>query len=151
MKELHARAQSAVTASIDETLALLRAVEDYPAWYPACIKSASVLERNAAGVASTVRAVLHVAAGPFVKDFALTLALTEPAPGVIKLSRQHHGAGDQERFDVTWTVTPGAGGAGANVALALDASLSVPRLVPVGGVGETIATGFVKAAAGKLS
>ena len=83
-----------------------------------------MLERDAAGVPSKVRATLHIATGPFVKDFNLTLALTEPAPGTIKLARQQHGPGDHERFEVTWVVTAGAG-AGAAVALTFDANLSV--------------------------
>jgi ribosome-associated toxin RatA of RatAB toxin-antitoxin module len=154
MKELHARAQSAVTASPDEALALLRAVEHYPEWYPSSPKgsgvaSASVLERATDGTATKVRAVLHVVSGPIVKDFNLTMAVTTPAPGTVALAREPHGPGDPERFAVTWTVTPGAGG-GSTVALALDANLSIPRFLPVTGVGETIANGFVNAASARL-
>ncbi|MHB8689641.1 MAG: SRPBCC family protein [Solirubrobacteraceae bacterium] len=145
MKELHARAQSAVTASPDESLQLLRAVEDYPRWYPDGVKSVSVLERDAGGATSKVRATLHVAAGPLVRDFNLTLVVTTPAPNQIKLTREAHGAGDHERFEVAWTVSP------SQIAVALDANLSVPRLLPVGGVGESIANGFVNAAARTLS
>jgi ribosome-associated toxin RatA of RatAB toxin-antitoxin module len=149
MKELHARAQTAVTASADECLQLLRAVEGYPSWYPSGVKAASVLERDAAGVPTKVRATLHVATGPFVKDFNLTLALTEPTPGTIKLARQAHGPGDQERFEVTWKVSA-SGAGGATVALTFDANLSVPRFLPVNGVADGIAGGFVNAAAGQL-
>lgn len=149
MKELHARAQTAVTASADECLELLRAVEGYPSWYPSGVKAASVLERDAAGVASKVRATLHVATGPFVKDFTLTLALTEPAPGTIRLARQPHGPGDHERFEVTWKVSD-SGAGGATVALTFDANLSVPRFLPVNGVADGIAGGFINAAAGQL-
>jgi hypothetical protein len=107
-----------------------------------------VLERDAAGVPTRVRTTLHVATGPFVKDFALTMALTEPGPGTIRLARQPHGPADQERFEVIWTVT--GSGAGATVALRFDANLSVPRFLPTGGVAESIANGFVSAAAGQL-
>lgn len=149
MKELHARAQAAVTASVDECLQLLRAVEGYPQWYPSGVKQAAVLERDAAGVPTKVRTTLHVATGPFVKDFSLTMAMTEPAPGTIRLARQGHGAGDNERFEVTWIVS-GSPSGGATVALSFDANLSVPRFLPVNGVGEGIANGFINAAAGQL-
>jgi hypothetical protein len=148
VKELHARAQTAVTASVDECLQLLRAVEGYPQWYPSGVKEASVLERDAAGVPTRVRTTLHVATGPFVKDFALTMAITEPGQGTIRLAREPHGSADHERFDVIWTVT--GSGAGENVALRFDANLSVPRFLPVNGVGESIANGFVNAAGSRL-
>ena len=145
MKELHARAQSAVSASLDETLRLLRAVEEYPRWYPEAIKSATPLERDAAGYVTKVQAVLHVAAGPIVKDFNLTLAVSQPSLQVVKLIREPHAAGDQERFEVTWTV------AERQLAVALDANLSVSRFLPIDPVGPMIANGFVNAAARALA
>ena len=96
MKELHARAQSAVTASPDEALALLRAVEGYPELVPLGslrVPGASVLVRDARPAwPSKVRASApRRRTGPFVKDFNLTLAVTDPAPGKVKLARQPHG------------------------------------------------------------
>ena len=144
MKELHARAQAAVTASVEDSLRLLRAVEDYPRWYPEGVKSVSVLERDQSGAAISVRAVLHVAAGPLVRDFNLKMSVTTPAAGEIRLTRIPHDARDPERFEVTWRVSSG------QIAVVLDADLSVPRLLPVGGVGEAIAGGFINAAARAL-
>ncbi len=148
MKELRARASSAVTAGTAETLALLRAVERYPEWYPDGVRNVSVLERDADGAASLVRATLHLAQGPLQRDFGLTLAVATPTPDTITLARRSHGRGDAEQFSVTWQVAPA--GTGARIELALDANLSVPRLLPVGGVGESLAQGFVGAAARAL-
>jgi ribosome-associated toxin RatA of RatAB toxin-antitoxin module len=148
MKELNARAQTAVSASPEETLALLRAVEAYPEWYPEGVRSVSVLERDEAGAASVVRATLHLSHGPLQRDFALTLTVTTPRAGTIKLVRQSHGRGDAEEFAVTWQVR--AAPAGSRIELALEANLSVPRFLPVGGVGESLANGFVEAAARTL-
>jgi hypothetical protein len=148
MKELHAHASILVAASEADTLALLRAVEDYPRWYPDGVRSVSVLERDDDGASTKVRATLHVAQGPLVRDFGLTLAVTAPEPGTIELRRQRHGSGDQEQFDVTWRVL---GGAQVRIELALDANLSVPRFLPVGGVAEGLAHGFVGAAAQALA
>ena len=47
----------------------------------------------------------------FVKDFTLDMTLTQPSPCVIRLTRITHGPRDQERFQVTWTVTPAGDGA----------------------------------------
>jgi ribosome-associated toxin RatA of RatAB toxin-antitoxin module len=145
MKELHARAQVSVSAPEAEVLALLRDVEGYPRWYPEGVREVKVLDRDDAGAASRVRATLHVGQGPIVRDFGLTLVVTEPQPGTIKLTRKRHDGKDQEEFEVTWVVS------GGRIQLALDANLSVPRLLPVGGIGDGLANGFVSAAAKTLT
>ncbi|MDQ6607405.1 MAG: SRPBCC family protein [Actinomycetota bacterium] len=148
MKELHARAQTQVNATPEQALALLRAVDGYPTWYPDAVRAAEVLERDDDGRPTKVKVTLHIASGPLVRDFRLTLAVTAPDPETIKLARQPHDASDPERFEVTWRVLEGDG---VRIELALDANLSVPRLLPVGGVGESLAQGFVSAAARALS
>jgi ribosome-associated toxin RatA of RatAB toxin-antitoxin module len=147
VKELHARAGTAVSASAEQTVALLRAVEDYPSWYPDGVRAVEVLERDGDGLATKVKATLHVASGPLVRDFRLTLAVTTPDAATVRLARQPHDTRDPERFDVTWRVVDRGG---VRIELALDANLSVPRLLPVGGVGESLAQGFVGAAARAL-
>ncbi len=148
MKELHARAEATSTAVPADALALLRAVGDYPRWYPEGVRSVDVQERDAAGTAVRVSAVLHLAQGPLVRDFALGLAVSEPEPGTVRLERVPHEPRDSESFTVTWRVTPSAGG--SRIALALEANLDVPRLLPVGGVAASLAEGFVGAAARAL-
>lgn len=139
MKELHGTATAAVTATAKESFELLRAVEDYPRWYPEVVLEARVIDPGRA------RAKLHVVYGPLVRDFDLTLAVIVREPEEVKLSRIPHDARDPERFEVSWTIADGT------VTVALGANLSVPRLLPVGGIGESMASGFVEAAARALS
>jgi Polyketide cyclase / dehydrase and lipid transport len=147
MKELHARAGTPVNASAAMAMALLEAIDGYPRWYPEGVRTAEILERDSGGRPTQVQAVLHVATGPLTRDFHLTLAVTRPEPGSLRLTRVPHDSRDQERFTVTWRVSETSG---VRVELSLDANLSVPRLVPVGGVGESIAKGFLDAAARAL-
>jgi hypothetical protein len=148
MKELHARAETEVSATEEQAIALLRAVDQYPTWYPEGVRAAEVIERDDEGRPAKVKATLHIASGPLVRDFRLTLVVTSPDPGTIKLAREPHDSRDPERFEVTWRVTDRYG---VKIELALDANLSVPRLLPVGGVGESLAQGFVNAAARSLA
>jgi ribosome-associated toxin RatA of RatAB toxin-antitoxin module len=149
MKELSARADATASASPADALALLRDVEGYPNWYPEGVRSVAVTERDAAGAARGVRAVLHVAQGPLQRDFALMLAVEASEAGVVSLRRIPHDEHDPETFEVSWRVSPA--GAGARIALSLEAHLDVPRLLPIGGVGAALAEGFVGAAVGALA
>jgi hypothetical protein len=70
----------------------------------------------------------------------------------VVLTRIPHDAGDREQFRVAWTLTAAPGGAErTEIGLALNATLSVPRLVPLTGVGDSLAAGFVSAAARELA
>ena len=139
MKELHGTASAAVTAPAQESYELLRAVEGYPRWYPEVVLEARVIEPEKA------RAKLHVAYGPLVRDFDLTLAITASEPTSVQLTRVPHDSRDPEQFEVTWTIADGT------ITVSLDANLSVPRLLPVGAIGQSMASGFVEAAARALS
>ena len=97
---------------------------------------------------ATVRTKLHVSHGPLVKDFDLLLAVSVERPASLTLTRIPHGPSDQEAFAFTWLLEHGA--EGTRIDLDLDANLSVPRLVPLGGIGDAIAGGFVRAAANAL-
>lgn len=145
MKELHGQASTRVAASPEESFALLAAVEDYPAWYPEVVRRVELIERSTNGLPAKARAQLHVAYGPLVRDFNLLLAVDAQRPGRVTLTRIPHDSSDPERFEVTWRIDPG------QVNVELRANLSVPRLLPVGGIGESIASGFAGAAAAALS
>jgi hypothetical protein len=151
MKELQGRAAAPVSADRGRVLDLLADLEAYPSWYPDVVRSVAVIERDGDGQPSRARAQLHAAVGPVTRDFDLVLAVTRSADSV-RLSRVPHKPTDPERFEVTWTVGSGSGaGAGAGeLRLALDANLDVPRLVPLGGVGDAMARGFVSAAVRRL-
>jgi hypothetical protein len=148
VKELHGAASAVVPASVQECLALFAAVDGYSSWYPQVVKDVTVVERDEQGRPSRARATLHVSVGPLVKDFDLLLVVRVEPPATVTLARVPHDPSDSERFEVRWQ----AHDAGqTRVQLELDANLSVPRLVPLGGVGESLARGFVEAASRALA
>lgn len=148
MKELRGTATSAVAASPEECLALLAAVDRYPTWHPEVVRGVEVLERDASGQPTRVRAKLHVSQGPLTKEFDLVMAVTVRPPSLVSLARIPHGPKDEEQFDVIWHVDASAQ---TQIRLDLHANLSVPRLLPIGGIGDALASGFVTAAAGRLA
>jgi ribosome-associated toxin RatA of RatAB toxin-antitoxin module len=147
VKELRGTAAVEVAATPAQCMALLEAVDRYPEWYPEVVQKVEVTERDAGGRPSKANARLHVVAGPVTRDFDLQMAVVSEPPGTIKLARISHGPSDQERFEVVWRVTEAVR---TRIDVALDASLSVPRFLPLGGIGDGLAQGFVGAAARAL-
>jgi hypothetical protein len=121
-----------------------RAVDRYPSWHPEVVRQVEVLERDSEGNPTKGRGMLHVAVGPIVKDFDLVLAVTLEDAHTVKLARLPNHAGDEERFEVTWRMAAAPGG--TRIRLDVLATLSVPRFLPVGGIGDRLAQGFVSAA-----
>ncbi len=162
MKELRGTASAVVAASAQDCVQFLAAVDRYPSWYPEVVREVEVLQRDGGGDPSRARTVLHVARGPLVKDIDLVLDITIDGHGEVKLTRVPEDPGDQERFAIVWRLGPQdrgteaetgtrtgtecEAGTGTPVALELDASLAVPRIVPLGGVGEAFADSFLAAA-----
>jgi ribosome-associated toxin RatA of RatAB toxin-antitoxin module len=147
MKELHGSASVPVAASPDRCLALLEAVDEYPTWYPEVVQEATVLERDARGRPTRVKSTLHVARGPLVKDFHLVLAVISDGQREVKLMRLHEAGSGDEEFEAHWHVEQAVS---ARIRLDLTASLDVPRFLPLGGIGDSMAEGFVAAAANQL-
>jgi Polyketide cyclase / dehydrase and lipid transport len=148
MKVLHGAASASVSIAIERCLELLVAVERYPDWYPQVVRRVAVVETGADGLARHAEASLHVAHGPLVKDFELLLAVEVEPPGAVTLTRVvRAGAGAEERFEVRWRLREADG---TVIALELEAELPVPRMLPVGGIGDAIAGGFVNAAVATL-
>jgi hypothetical protein len=143
MKELTGSASATTAASLETAMALLLEIDGYPGWAPEVVKEAEVLERDAAGRPTQARTKLHVERGPLTRDFNLLLHVTVDPAGTIALSRIPHQPTDQERFDVTWRVD---GAQGTRIELQLAANLDVPRFVPLGGVGDSVAADLVSAA-----
>jgi Polyketide cyclase / dehydrase and lipid transport len=148
MKELHGSAYSSVDAPVDKCIALLEAVDRYPEWHPDVVHEVEVLARNDAGRPTRVRAKLHVARGPLVKDFNLVMAVASDARREVKLTKIQDAHSGPEQFGVTWLVDDTGP---TLIRLDLSASLDVPRFLPVGGVGDGLAEGFVAAAVKELS
>lgn len=148
MKDLRGQASGSVPAPVEQCYELLAAVERYPSWYPETVREAAVLERDGNGDPVRASAQLHVAYGPLVRDFHLTLAVQAERPRAVRLSRIPHEPTDEERFEVRWRLIEGGR---TRIELELEASLSVPRFLPVGGIGDSIAEGFVGAAVKALA
>ena len=140
MKELSGSASAEVAAPLENCLALVESVEAYPSWYPEVVKAVDVLERDAQGTATKIHAKLHLSQGPLKRDFELTMAVGVDRPATVRLTRIPHGPDDEERFEVVWRL------AEHRIAVELSAMLPVPRFVPLGGIGDTAARGFVDAA-----
>jgi hypothetical protein len=143
MKDLSATAGSTVAATPEQCVAFLAAVDGYPRWYPQVIPEVLVLERGADGIPTRARTRVHLAAGPLVREFQLVMAIAVQPLRQVTLTRVGHHAADDELFEVTWVISPSAA---TRIELKLAARLDVPRLVPVGAIGQSAAQGFVAAA-----
>jgi hypothetical protein len=148
MKELSGAASRVVGASIAECFGLLQAVDRYPTWHPDVVREVEVVERTSDGRPAQARTTLHVAAGPVVRDFHLLMAVATEEPEAVTLTRQSHGPSDHEQFEVRWRLRRQDGS--THMRLDVAASLSVPRFLPLGGLGDSLADGFVAAAARTL-
>ncbi len=147
MKELHGTASAVVSAPPERCVALLAAIEAYPSWYPDGVREVETLERNADGQPTKVRTKLHVAVAGISRDFNLTMSVAIEPEGRVALKKLKAGASDPP-FDVIWHVSEHDG---TMIEIELDTALPVPRFVPVGGVGDSIARSFVSAASEELA
>jgi hypothetical protein len=143
VKELTGSASATTAASPEACISLLQAIDGYPSWYPEVVKSVEVLERDDQGRPSKVRCKLHVERGPMTRDFDLTMEVKLYPPGAVRMSRVPHDRGDGEKFEVNWFVRSAQP---AQIQLDLAANLDVPRFLPLGGIGDSMAEGFVSAA-----
>jgi hypothetical protein len=147
MKELRGEAGTVVPATPEACFALVVAVDRYPNWLRENVRSVEVLASDSTGRPTRVRTVLHVSVGPLVRDFDLVMDVDVDPLKEVSLSRVPHEGADAERFEVVWRV---GAGPPTPIVIELTATLSVPRLVPVGGVGDRIAQEFVDAATREL-
>ncbi len=147
MKELRGAAATLVPAPLAQCLALVEAVDGYPAWYPEVVRRVDVVERNARGLPNRAQTKLHLSVGPLTKDFDLLMAVTAEPPATVKLAK----VGGTAKFDVIWRLNEGENGGNTRIELELDASLDVPRFLPLGDVGNSVAQGFIAAASAELA
>ncbi len=122
---------------------MLAAVDRYPDWYPEVIREVEVLAREADGHPKRARTTVHLAVGPFAHDFHFEVTIAV-LPAAVLVSRVPNEPSDEDRLEINWQV--GAGELGVHI----EARLDVPRLLPVGSVGESVAQGFVEAAKREL-
>ncbi len=128
-------------------MALLEAVDRYPEWHLDVVQEVEVLARND-GHPTRVRTKLHLARGPLVKNFNLVMAVASDRMRQVKLTKVRDVDSGPEQFEVTWLVEDTGP---TLIRLDLSANLDVPRFLPVGGVGDGMAEGFVAAAVKELS
>jgi ribosome-associated toxin RatA of RatAB toxin-antitoxin module len=143
VKELGGAASIDVAAVPESAYAVLADVERYHDWYPDVIRKVAVLERDEAGAASLADVTLSAPGLP-IGDLETRMRAERHPSSAVSLVRVPNEPGDNEQFSVAWTIEPTA--SGSRVAVRLDAMLPVPRLVPIGGLGDRMAGGFVRAA-----
>jgi hypothetical protein len=148
MKHLHGAAQGDVDVPIEECLTFLAALEAYPNWYPEVVTDVKVVESSDDGLPCRAETKLHLSYGPVARDLDLLLAVTVKRPGLVELKHIPRGPSSGASFDASWRLEDGHG---THLELELDATMPVPRLVPLGGVGDAFASGFLQAALAGLA
>lgn len=143
MKSLRGTATAVVPAPVERCFSLLAAVGGYPRWYPDVVRGVEVIETGTDGRPTRAHATLRVAFGPLAKDFPLVLAIELDRPRTVRLTRLPNEPSDDEQFEVIWRLGDRVS---TRVELELDARLDVPRLLPIGGICDVMADGFVQAA-----
>jgi len=147
MKHLHGSAQATVGVPIEDCLALFAALEAYPSWYPDVVREVEVIEYADDGLPLRAETKLHLSYGPVSRDLDLLLAVRVRRPGLVQLTHVPRGPSSSASFDATWRLQDHVG---TRLDLELDATMPVPRLVPLRGVGNAFAAGFMRAAVGRL-
>jgi len=148
VKHLHGTAQGTLGVPIEECLAFLAALEAYPSWYPQVVRQVEVLESGDDGLPLKAETKLHLSYGPVSRDIDLLLAVQVRRPGLVRLAHVPRGASSGASFDATWRLEDRAG---THLDLELDANMPVPRLVPLAGIGDKFASGFMQAAVRSLT
>ncbi len=147
VKHLNGTARAAVAAPIEDCFALFAALEGYPAWYEEVVTRVEVVESGDDGLPLRAETKLHLSYGPVSRDLDLLLAVTVSRPELVHLTHVSRGPSSGASFDATWRLQDGDG---TRLDLELDANMPVPALVPVGGVGDAFAAGFMRAAVRRL-
>lgn len=141
MKEIRGTARASVSAAQEDCFSLLAAVDRYPEWSGDLVREVHVLKLDGEGLPRTARAILRVAH----RSLELLVESHAEHPETVRLTRVPNEPSDQERLDLTWRLHQNG-----RTVIAVDFHALVsflPRLMPVGGVGDQIARGLVEAAA----
>ncbi len=147
MKHLHGAAQAAVDVPIEDCLAFLAALDAYPSWYPDVVRDVEVVEDDDDGLPLRAETKLHLSYGPVSRDLDLLLAVRVQRPDLVQLTHVPRGHSSGTAFDAIWRLEDHGQ---TRLDLELDATMPVPRLVPLAGVGDAFAAGFMQAAVGRL-
>ena len=145
MKDLQGSASISLAATPADCVALLAAVDGYPSWCPELIREVEVLERGADGVPVRARTTVHLALGPIANDFRFEITVSVQPGAEVVLSRIPDDRSDAESLDIRWLAKPG------ELSIEMSGRLGVPRFLPVGGIGDSVAQDFVEAASRALA
>jgi len=147
VKELQGWASAELDVPMKACFELLAAVESYPDWFE-MVHTVEVLEAERNGTPGLARAELYVPQSPFGTDFELFVAVHTERPGMVTLTRVPDDASDPDRLELIWRVQRGGS---TWLEFEFNAAASfVPNFVPVGGAGDAIARGAIKAARAAL-
>ncbi len=148
MKELHGRAVSVVAVPVQECFDLLAAADRYPSWLDA-VREVEVLEREQGGRPARVWAKLHVAQSPIKQDFELALQVRTEGHQTVRLTRLGQDASDRDQLELRWSLQ---GDGDTRIEFEFEATVSfLPRLLPLGGIGDRIATHVLRSATATLT
>jgi hypothetical protein len=143
MRRLSGHAEATCDSSASSLAQLLLAVDRYPSWHSEVVRKVVARCRDDAGRLETIDVTLRVAIGPVHHDLELTLAISAALPDRITLTRLPNEPGDPETFVAVWRLDDGRR---TTIGLDVEAKLDLPRLVPLAGIGDRLAQGFVDAA-----
>jgi hypothetical protein len=141
VRELRAVAALEVDAPPAACLAFLADVEAYPGWCPDTVRRAELVEEGLA------RVTLRLGVGPLAGNFEELMVVAVEPPDRVSTTRVPHDTTDPERLEVNWRIEPGPL---TRLRVELAAALELPRLVPLGGLVESVAQGLVAAASRAL-
>ncbi len=147
MRELRGSAAAPVSASDSGCFALLVDIERYPEWHPDVVRRATVTRRDADGRPARASTTVHLGIGPLRQDFSLDIEVATIPNRQVRLSRVPHDSRDPEQLMLAWQIEPGPT---TRLAIELRATLDMPGFLPVRGIGDSVAQGFVAAARAEL-
>jgi hypothetical protein len=145
MKALKSSVSGVAERPVSEVYAFLSDFAAYPSWYPAGIKSASML------AAGTGHCILALNQGPIQRDFEMDMAIELVPETSVTLRRLPKQAGDKQQLVVTWRLAPDVGEAGTALTAEFAANLDIPGWLPLGGIEKAIPQGFLDAALAALN
>jgi hypothetical protein len=153
VKELHGRASTTTAAPRERCRELLSAAERYPDWYPEVVRSVQPADDPRRAGEQCLSAILRFSYGPIARDLDLLLEVVDAPAGGVRLDRVPYSAQDRERFTVDWLLGEHPGGAETDLAVELEATLDVPRFLPIplGTIGNIVAARFLAAAVSALA
>ncbi|HEX4009561.1 MAG TPA: SRPBCC family protein [Solirubrobacteraceae bacterium] len=149
MKTIDGRATATVGAGVDDTFALLAAVDAYPSWNGALVPAVEVRERDEDGRPTVVRMQLHVSQSPIGKDFAFTARVQAQSPRSVQLVSVEDPT-ERDRIALTWSLAE-AQPQGTRVDLRFHCETPrLPGFFPVFGLGDQIAAYLIAGVDGAL-